>query len=150
MSAFVIESSAMDRVVRTICARGRYGQILRTFAGIDTAAPDAPQQIGRRLFTLNVEAVMQRYPDTEDRPSEMPGTHDASTLPHSYVYRGSRVPPAHAELIAGVKAMKCLRYQCAEGDVPKSEQYRELDKAIGEVCEHIVSELPAYDAARWG
>jgi hypothetical protein len=152
MSAFVVDPSCMDRCVRTLTAKGRYGQIVRRFAGIDTDTPGAATEIGRRLFTLNVEAVMQRYPDTENDPSNMPGSGDCMTL--SAGYRSKQARPAfgltRAQLVDGVKALRCLSYQCSEGDVVKADLYRDLQAAIGEVCEHIVSELPEYSQAEWG
>jgi hypothetical protein len=139
MSAFVVSADTMNKVVRTICAKGRYGQRIRTFAGIATDAPNAKTEIGRRLLTMNVEAVNQRYPGDETSPY---GT--------DYAFRGSNIPPARKELIAGFKAMQCLEYQCSEGDVDQSALYAELTAAIGKIAEAIVTEMEEYQAAAWG
>ena len=151
MSAFVVDRKCMDRCVRTLTARGRYGQILRSFGGIDTAAAGAATEIGRRLFTLNVEAVMQRYPDTQDDPSRLPGDNMAPR--HTSRYQAPQRGPSmltRAELVDGAKALHCLVYQCAEGNVPESDLFRELEAAIGKICAQIVSNLPEYEAAAWG
>lgn len=151
MSAFVVDRKCMDRIVRTLTARGRYGQILPRFAGIDTSAPGAATEIGRRLFTLNIEAVMQRYPDTQDNPDNLPGEHGAMSI--ATTYRAPQHSPAtlaRRDLVDGVKALQCLSYQCSEGNVPSTELYREIQAAIGEVCEAIVSSLPEYETAAWG
>jgi hypothetical protein len=150
MSAFVVDTGTMNRCVRTLCAKGRYGQVIRNFAGIATDAPNAATEIGRRLFTLNIEAVTQRYPDCEDKPEDLPGTDGCASYPATYRYRGSRIPPTSREMVAGIKALQCLRYQCSEGNVPETPLYREMVTTIGELCENIVETMPEYEAAPWG
>jgi hypothetical protein len=145
MSAFVIDEGTMNRVVRAICHKNRYGQVIRKFMGIDTSERDAPTRIGRLLFTLNIEAVMQRYPDCEEKPGKLPGSYDAPVLPQTY---RAKINPM-GTLVDGYKAVRCLIYQCSEGDVDQSECYRALDAAAGEIAHCIVSGLPAYEAAGW-
>jgi hypothetical protein len=152
MSAFVVGSDTMDKCVAIICARGQYGQTIPVFAGVETAKNSAKTEIGRRLFTLNIEAVQQRYPDTIDKPKDMPGPIEpipAHRLAAEYVYAGpSRL--GFVDAIACVKSLQCLRYQCCEGDVDKSELYAELIRAIGAICEAIVEAMPDYERAPWG
>jgi hypothetical protein len=150
MSAFVIDTDAMDRAVQAICAAGRHGMIVGKFDGIDTSASDAGTLIGRRLFTLNIEAVMQRYPDTQDNPDDMPGTVGCAEYPTTYRFNGrpgARLPAGR--LVAGFKALQGLRYQCSEGDVKGTPLYRELTDVIGTIAADIVERLPAYEAAPW-
>lgn len=153
MSAFVVDPDTMNRCVRAICAKGQYGQIIDTFAGLGTSDPKNRTEIGRRLFALNVEAVMQRYDDTQDNPADMPGPIEpipAAQLPKRYVYRGGAVPPNAREMAGLVKALRCLRYQCSGGDVGETPLFAELANAIGAVCEHIVASMPEYERAAWG
>jgi hypothetical protein len=150
MSAFVISEQTMLRCVRAITARGHYGMHLRTFAGIATDAPEAATAIGRRLFTLNIEAVQQRYPDTQDNPANMPGSMGCAALPLTFNARritARRVTPA--DLIDGIKALQALRYQCSEGDVPGAGLYAELGAAIGALAVEVVATLPEYQKASW-
>jgi hypothetical protein len=151
MSAFVIDRQTMDRVVSGICARDRsYGQITRTFAGFDTAERKNGTEIGRQLFTLNIEAVTQRYPDCADDPSNLPGPQDAARQASDYLWGGSAANDQES-MIKTMKAMQCLRYQCSEGDVPETTGlYRELCMAIGKLAENIVRKMPTYEAAEWG
>jgi hypothetical protein len=157
MSAFIVSKECMDRVVSAICARSQYGQIIRSFAGIDTNEPSAATEIGRRLFTLNIESIQQRYPDTLDNPDNMPGPCDAkgsTALRMAVTYKApsiSRSPIYSPEsLVAGVKALQSLTYQCAEGDVTETPLFKELQAAAGDVAIEIVRRLPAYDKADWG
>lgn len=159
MSAFVVDTETMDRCVSTICARGRYGQIINVFAGIDTERRDARTEIGKQLFSLNIEAVMQRYPDCEDNPGNLPGPCDedgnstALRQRDMYCNLGSSRNLQRARqpfLIDGYKALQCLRYQCSEGDIDQKPLYQALSEAIATIAEEIVESLPEYEKAAWG
>jgi hypothetical protein len=166
MSAFVVSIECMERAVRAICTRDVHGQIVPSFDGIMTDGsmmPDdtsAPTEIGRRLFALNIEAVQQRYPDTIENSDDLPGPCDdegkSTALADAAAFKVAQFKyeprePSLDVLVDGFKAMQCVHYQCAEGDIPeKSALYAELARAIGKVAERIVSRLPAYDAAQWG
>lgn len=157
MSAFVVDTATMDRVVRGIVGRARYGQIIRKFGGIDTSEGSAGTRIGRLLFTLNVEAVFQRYPGCENNPDSMPGPvgddgrSEALSMAADYRYGGRAAPLLDTEaLVHSCKALQCLRYQCNEGDVPLTALYRELELAIGEIAMEVLEKMPCYAAAPWG
>lgn len=153
MSAFVVDTDTMDKVVRAICARSRYGQVIPQFAGLYTEAPDSLTAIGRRLYTLNVEAVQQRYPDTNDNPDNMPGPIEpipAAQLPHRYTHRSGQHVLNFDAAVACLKAMHCLSYQCSEGDADESGIFKELTAAIGTFADHLIQSLPAYERAPWG
>lgn len=153
MSAFVVTPKTMDIVVRTICAANRYGQIIEKFAGFHTALPESPEAIGKALYRMNIRAVQDRYPDTVAFPETMPGdidfAADEEALYHNVAGPGPLRLPTEM-LVAGVKAMGCLRYQCSEGNVPESALFKELEKATAAVSYEIVSRMPAYEAAPWG
>lgn len=157
MSAFVVQPHTMSSAVRGICAVfGRYPNfVVPLFDGIDTSRAEAPTLIGRRLFTLNIEAVQQRYPDTIDRPQDMPGpcNSDGEATAHriarDFLYRPTARRVSTDEMVASLKALHCLRYQCSEGNVPETPLYQEITRAIGRIADAIVSEMPAYEAAAW-
>lgn len=151
MSAFVVSTSCINRVVAVICGRGEYGPIVRQFDGIDTQSRGAATEIGRRLLSLNIEAVMQRYPDTQDNPAALPGDTDALWQRDHYKAAAGRAGKLDtATLIDGVKALQCLAYQCSEGDVTETPLFRELTAAAGTVALEVVRRQPAYSQAEWG
>jgi len=151
MSAFVVDTETMDKVVRVICGKGRYGQIISKFRGIYTDEGDPEVTIGRMLFTLNIEAVMQRYPDCVDKPEELPGEDGCASFPDTYKPRHiSYAPLSREEMIGGYKALRCLIYQCSEGDVPESKTLVALEEASNVIAHELVSSLPEYEAAPWG
>jgi hypothetical protein len=155
MSAFVIDPETMDKVVSTLTAKGQWGYVLRRVGDTFTDAPDAATKIGRQLYAMNLDAVMERYPDTHDNPKDMPGPVDAkgrstaARLPTTYKAK-LRNPVTQADWVAGFKAISCLSYQCSEGDVPKTELFKELELAEGMIAARIVQNLPEYEKAPWG
>lgn len=151
MSAFVVSPQTMTRVVTALLGRSQYDHaVIREFAGLDTGAADAGTKIGQRLFKMNIDAVRQRYPDTVANPEDMPGTYGCAKLAKTYKFTGragSRL--SLKEWVECHKALHCLQYQCSEGNVPQTAQFKELHAAIGSLADHIVSLLPEYETAGW-
>ena len=148
MSAFVISKATMTRVVRGICESEPRGFMAHDFLRVPLKSANAPTLIGRRLFSLNIEAVMQRYPDCAEDPNRMPGDADSATAPETFRCEDYR-PLTHKERIASLKALQCLIYQCSEGDIPERQEYRELRDMERRVMARIVEALPEYEAAPW-
>ena len=155
MSAFVIDSATMGRVLRGLFARNRWGQFVAQFDGEYTAPGDSrsadPTTVGRKLFAMNIEAVMQRYPDCRGNPRDLPGPRCAHALANEYQAPTFAVGATHAlrSLVHFYKAIQCLLYQCSEGNVPESPLYQELQRAAAELAGGIVRELPEYETAAW-
>jgi hypothetical protein len=143
MSAFVVDSACMDRVVQAICARTPYGAVIPTFAGLDTQDPSNWDTIGRKLFALNVFAVCERYEDED-------AMQYAWVMTYRFGGSRSRQPATVAELTDGCKALACLHYQCSEGDADKTPIYQELEAARGRVARAAIERTPAYENAGWG
>ena len=148
MSAFIVDKSTMQAVVTAICGRSFYGQIIPRFLGFSTDTMDTSTRIGRGLYALNINAVTQRYGGPV---SDLPGPSNPERT--AKTFRGpdpSRQMTPTPELIRGLKALRCLIYQCAEGTVPDMAEYAELEQAAGAIAQEIVARLPEYDAAPWG
>jgi hypothetical protein len=90
-------------------------------------------KLANKLYQLNREAILQRY-----------GKDDDYAKPPEFVWEKKSI-----KAIDAVKAMRCLRYQCSEGDVSKKSLYRWLSKAIHHYEAKIVSELQEYWDAKW-
>ena len=132
MSAFVISHQAMDRCVGAILYKEKpYGSPLGTFCGQAVESWD-PSHLGRMLYGLNTQAVAQRYNETPE---------DMST----YVFNPLQVGP----LVAGIKALESLLYQCSEGNIPETSGYKELERVLGALCRSVVRSSPAYEKAQW-
>ena len=147
MSAFVVEPTLMRRCVSAILADGEYGSpIVGVFTTpaeriIISEDRNAGTKIGRALYRMNVNAVLSRYP--QDTREMYPEAEEYTHCPHSRTMTG-------AQLADSAKALECLLYQCSEGDVPESDLYKELERALNAVMRTVVHGLPAYQAAEWG
>ena len=131
MSAFVIRNQEMDRCVGAIFHE-RYGSYaVASFCGKPLEEWDK-SELGRMLYAMNASAVAERYNEAPE---------DCS----SYRFQQQHVGP----IVAGIKALDCLHYQCSEGDTDQTEPYRELERVIGLLCASVVREMPAYQRAEW-
>jgi hypothetical protein len=131
MSAFIVSKSTMDLALMAIRKSNHNFKIGRHRDLSMTA-------IGRRLYQMNLEAVMQRYPyDTKDTA---PGPCDISDIHNLYIFTEiDDVGKADAGWIVDpgddptLLALRCLRYQCSEGDVPDTwPEYQQIDH----ICEN--------------
>ena len=127
MSAYIVEKQTIDRIVT-------YLQTPDVRQHIDYHHPSlagTAREQGQRLWGMNVQAVDARY---EER--------NAVTL-----YRHST---ALCSPVQTLKSIRCLLYQCSEGDVPETELWRALDTLSVDLAIEIVAGLPEWDAAQWG
>lgn len=142
MSAFLVDTKTMDKVVNLIDALSPRGRKLGTLAVPNLSAANdddrdaALQRVGEALYVLNGQALRQRY-----------GNSEGNTLP-SYRHHPALIS-GHKTMIAHYKALRCLLYQCAEGDVPSSPIYKALEAVACEAAECIVHELPEFKHAAW-
>jgi hypothetical protein len=139
MSAFMVNTNVMAKVVTAILLN------LDTFDGESTcraallAAPtdaqkEAGTKIGQKLFLMNRRALCARY-----------GLGDHLRVPEFIFEKWADATP-----VQQFKAISCLLYQCCEGKVPNSPLYDELNRAVGELAQRIVQDLPEYEQASWG
>jgi hypothetical protein len=130
MSAFIVEDATISKIVTFIngwCDADWYRSSFEK-AGVDHHDPEA---FGTALAQMNQDAVCQRY---QDEPAEL-----------TYRYQ-----PVLASKVAVYKAIQCLSYQCAEGNVPERPLYQLLEKLEACLAGDIIRELPEYDKAVWG
>lgn len=132
MSAFVVGDDTMHRVVWAIhydIHEARWGYLFDT---IKINNEDDLNKLGQMLYDMNTNAVNQRYRESDDPP----------------VYRWK---PSHdSSVIQNLKSMRCLSYQCCEGNVPETRLYAALEQAINTLCWKIINDLTEYKEAEWG
>lgn len=122
MSAFIVSTNCMDRVVETILQR--HPTATSQFLGLNA------NEIGAKLYAMNKAAVDYRY--SED-----------SVVPE-YIY--------HRCLdgeIARYKAIQCYLYQCSEGRIDETLLFKEIEAIAAGLAETIIGRLPQYEAAGW-
>ena len=122
MSAFVVSKKIIDKVVRA-------WPLPEGVMSMPCAWYD---DIGRKLWDMNVDAVRQRYGK------------DDSWAHGEYKYSGSSYSQAES-----YKAACSLHYQCSEGDVPKRPLYKTLEKLCNSLAHSLAMDRPDVQAACW-
>ncbi len=134
MSAYLVSDNVMHDVVAQILELARHQYIEYEFdTKRQVTAADA-DLLGSALLAMNHLALEARYDD------EPPQSVD-------YTFKAGQ---ASQNLMQRYTSMRCLLYQCSEGDVPQTRLYLFLERLIGATAGNIVCELPAYDRATWG
>ncbi len=94
-----------------------------------------PEVIAQRLYEMNCAALGARYGDRYETGSKV--QYVSSTL--------------HVPLGQTLKSLECFRYQCSEGEVPKTELYEMLTRAIDALMGEILQACcPEYRNGKWG
>jgi hypothetical protein len=122
MSAFTVSKLTIDRCVSAMCPEWQGGK--------------AETILGKRLMQLNRIAMDERYSDRH--------TDSKATDPEIDDYRHT---PQACNSYLFLVALECLRYQCSEGDVPKTPLYAEIDRAVNHWRGVIFSTIPEYKSA---
>lgn len=129
MSAFIVSPATMHRAVAAMDA-GR------------NQCCEALDLLGRQLYALNAEAVRQRYGDRAD----------LSPLPEEYCWKITFWTLKESELqykMRLYKALRCLIYQCGEGNVPETMLYKAMEERAHMMADEIIGLLPEWKAATW-
>ena len=129
MSAYVVSKKTID-IITTYMHGKRYQHIAGYYPAIADAYKSDATKLGQALWSMNVKAVDQRY--EEKNPVNL------------YRYQ---VVPAHRMQV--YKSLQGYLYQCAEGNVPESPLYKDVERMLHHIASDIISNLPAYEKADW-
>ena len=149
MSAYVVDNETITRILDFIRHDVKHGVggISRepiakyVFEGWELDTVEDLEVFGNELLKMNRAAVMQRYPDSA--PDNLPGPIDPKPL----IYTNGRMPQS---LVRTYKDVQCLGYQCAEGNVPEWELYKQLDKYETRLAGKYIRSSEEYEVAPWG
>lgn len=138
MSAFIVEDQTINRLVSFLNA-DRTGSCHHSFGrlGYVQSDHDSLRKLAGDLFQMNCDAVDARYGkgtsanDTEAMEGEFPYRFDPCSAVQAY------------------KAAQCLSYQCSEGDIDQRPLFKALEQSIAAIAHCIISDMPAYNAAKW-
>jgi hypothetical protein len=126
MSAFIVSDETMHRVVQAMDLYAPSPDYL-------TKDDEANTMVGRMLFSMNNDAIRERY---QDRYPDM------FCDPQDYVYQ-----PVEATTGELYRAVACFTYQCAEGSVPESELYKLVEMVERQLAGVITSD-PVHSLTR--
>ena len=91
------------------------------------------EKIAKALYALNVGAVNCRYNETDTTE-----------------YTGFKnVLPCNSKHQT-YKTLRCLLYQCSEGDTPEKPLFKQLESISDALAHDIVSSSKEFDQAAWG
>jgi hypothetical protein len=119
MSSFIVTKKTIDACVSAIM----YNQS-------DMLGRRTPADLGTDLWNLNVDALNHRYDDELDYMRYIP-------------------EPISCTPIQAYKALRCLLYQCNEGDLKTCELYEKLQAFTDSYAGKILSTSPEYEKAQW-
>jgi hypothetical protein len=147
MSAFIVSDATMCRVLQGIVQAKNWKAftLAEVFVPTDsvTQQEEALTELGKRLFAMNSEAVDQRYGR---------GTVESDGIPlddFKFEFISLLHDPSPTLKTDWYKAMDCLLYQCAEGDVPRCRTYKELMEIRRDLAEGIIRDLDMWKHAPW-
>jgi hypothetical protein len=138
MSAFIVEHSTINKIISQLVLDRDGDWIKRQIKekGFDLDTSKGRNQFGWAMFSLNINAIGQRYNDSS--PEEF------SALNYSFQLT------ILTDKVEAYKALRCLLYQCSEGDCMEKPIFKLLEKIAYNWADDIVRDLPQYDRAYWG
>ncbi len=149
MSAFIVGHQTMQWVVSSILLTPETANRFDVDI-LDHAVRETGHQLGEQLFAMNCEAIRQRYRDMRGKSDVEVRGHWCPGEPSVFNWDG---PFAHLNMApeAFIKAICCLTYQCAEGNVPESNPlFAKIESHAGQMAMTVVRNSPAWNSAPWG
>lgn len=139
MSAFIVEDQIINRVVdwlNHLQPTYQHNEYIMQQAGYDVRSPLHCKRLAEDMFTLNCESIEQRYGEGEaEKFRDLDFRHK---------------PEYCLDIFQVLKSLQCFLYQCSEGSVPEqSKLYKALKDVEHNICYHLVSNMPQYEAAKW-
>ena len=140
MSAFMVEDHTINRVVTWLrrevqTTRFRLDRLAREY-DVDLTSENWDEKLARAMFQLNCDGVNARYGEGEAEKFR----------PLTFTYKTE----VYHSLVQVLKSLRCLLYQCSEGEVPRTMLYQFFEEVEHHLAVKIVSSLPEYDTATWG
>lgn len=142
MSAYIVEDDVINSIVAGIRLSNDNPGYHLTIPNMEYTGIDNPlfkvkndkqaQELGFALFKMNCAAVNARYGDNDDSAGEY-------KWKYAYATTGVRL----------YKMIRCLLYQCSEGDVPKTPLFKALEKFNDRLAHEIVGKSKEYEALPW-
>jgi len=126
MSAFLVNNSSISRLADAI--RRKSEKFSKKYTN--------NLELAHALYSLNVEALRQRYEDYKEMISPFVFT--------SEIWFDDKKGNAQF-----YKSLCCFTYQCLEGNVPETELYKELEKLENDLAHEIAMKWAGEQGAVW-
>jgi hypothetical protein len=142
MSAFVVNDKTINDSIafmETLTNNNSWMLNPLSELGYDLSSRADRERLGKDLFNLNVDGVNERYGDNQAqafRPLDFKFVDGISSTKRLNIYQC-------------IKSLRCLLYQCSEGNVPEQNLFKALEEVVGRLDRHVVNSLPQYEKAEW-
>ena len=140
MSAFFVSENTIHDVITTLHPAWMTGDEMAT-------------DLGRQLIQMNIDAMQEGYEIDAEELAEYQAARDEYTFVES-------TDVSEAQLL---KSLNCFVYQCAEGDVPKTNPLFARCERHGDLLTLVLAKgrqklrfgkfrpfVKGYDEAKWG
>lgn len=132
MSAYIVEDKTINKIITFLDGDQEMRSYLHHELNLDLDTKDKAFEFGKKLLALNIQAVNERYNESK------------SVIPNGYQFNYEIT-----DRIGAYKSLRCLIYQCSEGDVPKTALYKTLKEISDYMANSIVSSLKIYEDRPW-
>lgn len=132
MSSFIVEDKTIHRIVSWI-ANNQHSNWTSTYIPSEWKKCNNFDKLGKSLIALNYKATNARY---------------AEQLKVDIKYKWENL--YHINDFQALKSAECLRYQCSEGNVPKTKLFKLLERLIEGIKSNIIRKIKTYEDAEWG
>lgn len=137
MSSFIVDDETINRVVSFISrddSMAYWKKEIKTKYGFDLETESGKEQLGLFMFKMNVNATSERYrgDGIEDFRSMI--YHYQNTISNKFQV---------------LKSLACWLYQCAEGNVADSDDFKFFESIKGYLAYELVARLPQYESQVW-
>ncbi len=140
MSAYMVDNSTISRIVSAFEKYHKGSGQNPTIHCPELLQGLDPQKMGEALYRMNERAIIARY--GEESVKEFAEGRPGGS---GFVFQRDNL----SNMMQDLKSIRCLIYQCSEGEVFKEELYKQIDAYSGDLALAIVSRLPQYESARW-
>jgi hypothetical protein len=137
MSAFIVSSDCINSIVTYVHIHiGEFSWLMEGLR-FNVSTEKGLEELASALYRMNCDAIEQRYGKKALQSDLSAG--------ERFNFRIVRRQPVEV-----FKAVRCLLYQCSEGNVPERELFKTLEEIGGQIAQEIVRELPDFEKAAWG
>lgn len=123
MSSFLVNEQTMNNILSNL------GSAYKSYSDEQLGA------MGRRFYLINSEALVVRYGDKIEQYNR---------LMSGFEFKRSRV-----SIMQSIKNVQCLLYQCSEGEITKSDGFKEIKEIEEELMNKFFNRSDEYEMCEW-
>lgn len=135
MSSFIVSEDCMNDIINGLFMANSFNNENQFIERAGYVGTPGFQRLGDDLLNLNARGTGQRYKDEK-----------MLLTIHRFKWDKERHIPSAWQVL---KSLRCLHYQCSEGDTEKTEMFKFLDELLRRWTDYLIDKIPEYAGARW-